>query len=64
MGVVRTVVAFGDWHTISIAASEGNLRFPSDSLPSLNPVAEATGKTRIMFYYIAYFINNVPGFRR
>ena len=49
MGVVRTVVAFGDWHTISIAASEGNLRFPSDSLPSLNPVAEATGKTRIIF---------------
>ena len=48
MGVVRTVVAFGDWHTISIAASEGNLRFPSGSLPSLNPVAEATGKTRIL----------------
>jgi hypothetical protein len=37
MGVVGTMVTFGDWHTISIAAYEGNLGFPSCSLPNLNP---------------------------
>ena len=45
MGVVRAVIAFGDWHTTSIAASEGNLRFPSDSLPKLNPRGRAAGKS-------------------
>jgi hypothetical protein len=44
MGVVNTVVALGDRHSISIAAYEGNLRFPSYSSPHRNPVAETTGK--------------------
>ena len=48
MGVVRAMVAFGDWHTISIAASEGNLRFPSGSLPNLNPRGRAAGKVGII----------------
>jgi hypothetical protein len=42
------VVALSDWHTISIAASEGNLRFPSDSLPKLNPRGRAAGKMGIL----------------
>src|SRR6185437_14708911 len=33
VGVVDTVVAFGNWHTTSIAAYERNLRFPSYSPP-------------------------------
>ena len=34
MGVVRTVITFGDWHTLQYrAACERNLRFPSHSPP-------------------------------
>jgi hypothetical protein len=52
MGVVGAVVALGDWHTISIAASEGNLRFPSDSLPKLNPRGRAAGENGDYSIYI------------
>lgn len=64
MGVVRAVITFGDCHTSSIAACEGNLRFPSLSLPNLNPVAETTGKMRILLYSdckIIYFKRSPRG---
>ena len=44
MGVVSAVIAFGDGHPFSIAAYEGNLWFPSYSLPKCTRVAETTGK--------------------
>lgn len=42
----------------SIAASEGNRRFPSSSLPNLPRVAEATGKWGIIAIILFWYVFN------